>query len=61
MSGVTADSEKPSGTRHIWCRPRVGHPLLFVRFCAKSSLAMRQQLDHLAQGSFVERGINVLG
>ena len=24
------------------------------------SLALRQQLDHLAQGSFVERGVNVL-
>ena len=23
-------------------------------------LALRQQLDHLAQGSFVERGVNVL-
>ena len=36
MSGVTADSEKPSGTRHIWCRPRVGTSIALCRFCAKS-------------------------
>ena len=37
MSGVTADSEKPSGTCHMWCRPRAGPPNACCGFCVKSS------------------------
>ena len=37
MSGVTADSEKPSGTCHVWCRPRAGTPIVLFGFCVKPS------------------------
>ena len=37
MSGVTADSEKPPGTCHMWCRPRAGTSIALCRFCVKSS------------------------
>ena len=39
MSGITADSEKPSGTRHAWCRARVGTTIALFEFCVKSSFA----------------------
>ena len=37
MSGETADSEKPSGTCRMWCRPRAAPSMALIGFCAKSS------------------------
>ena len=37
MSGVTVDSQKPSGACHMWCLPRAGTSIDLCGFCVKSS------------------------
>ena len=40
MSGVTVDSQKPSGTCHVWCHPRAGTSIALCGFCVKSTQAL---------------------
>ena len=55
MSGVTVDSEKPSGAWHMWCRPRTGTSIALCRFCVKSSkapvIAIGQQIIGMIESS----------
>ncbi len=55
MSGVTVDSEKPSGAWRMWCRPRTGTSIALCRFGLKSSkarvIAIGQQIIGMIESS----------